>query len=415
MQKLRLDDWQKEVLETEGNICLRSGRQVGKSTVISIKAAEYAIKNRKKTIMVIASVERQAYLLLEKIISYLNEKYKFLVKKGKDRPTKHKVQLINGSVIYCLPTGLTGYGIRGYTVDLLIADEAAYIPAEVWTAVTPSLAVTKGNLILLSTPKGKDGYFYNCFNDDNFTSFHISAEDCPRKNVEFLEAEKKRMTKLQYAQEYLGEFVDEFRQFFSNELIKRTCILKRPLNISKRTHFLGIDVARMGGDETTYEILELKNKKLKQVENIIKTSQRLTETTKDIINLNKTYPLKKIFIDDGGLGVGVFDQLLEENATKRKVIAINNAQRSLSHKHSDDKKKKKLMKEDLYNNLLRLMEREEILLLDDEEIKMSLLSIQVDYTEDGNLKIWGRYSHICEGLIRAAWGMKEKGLKLWIA
>jgi predicted AAA+ superfamily ATPase len=68
---MELDEWQKKVLETEGNICLRSGRQVGKTTIISRKASEYAIKNKDKTILVIASVERQAYHLFEMILDYL--------------------------------------------------------------------------------------------------------------------------------------------------------------------------------------------------------------------------------------------------------------------------------------------------------------------------------------------------------
>ena len=159
-----LDDWQKEVLDTEGNLCLRSGRQVGKSTVVGEKAGRYAVANPKKTVLVISSVERQAALLFEKIHSYIYNNHKRLIKKGKDRPTKHKIKLINGAVIYCLPTGLDGHGIRGYTVDLLIADEAAFIPEAVWTAVTPMLAVTKGKIILLSTPFGREGYFYRCFN-----------------------------------------------------------------------------------------------------------------------------------------------------------------------------------------------------------------------------------------------------------
>ena len=53
--KLQLDEWQKKVLETNGHICLRSGRQVGKSTVVSIKAGEYAIHNKRKTILVIGT------------------------------------------------------------------------------------------------------------------------------------------------------------------------------------------------------------------------------------------------------------------------------------------------------------------------------------------------------------------------
>src|SRR3990167_2321918 len=102
---LQLDDWQKEVLEYPGNICLRAGRQVGKSTVIAVKVAEYSIKNIKKSVMVISATERQAYLLFSKILGYMLDNYKEWIKKGKDRPTKTEIKLRNGTIIRCLPTG----------------------------------------------------------------------------------------------------------------------------------------------------------------------------------------------------------------------------------------------------------------------------------------------------------------------
>lgn len=410
---LELDSWQKEVLATKGNVVLRSGRQVGKSTIISIKAGEYAVKNKNKTILIIASVERQALLLFEKLLGYIHDNYKFMIKKGKDRPTKHTLRLTNGSIIHCLPTGLSGYGIRGYTIDLLIADEAAFIPEEVWTAVTPMLAITKGNIVLLSTPFGKGGYFYRCFSDDSFTGFHVSSEECPRKNQEFLDREKARMTKAQYAQEYLGEFVDELMQFFSSELIA-SC-MKSPeefltLLSPQGDNFLGVDVARMGADETVLFSLQLYKDKLTQLDLEISRKTYLTETIKRIKNADLKYNYNKIYIDDGGMGVGVFDPLLQDEQTRRKVIAINNSARSITR---DAKRKKKLLKEDLYNNLLRLMEKKEITLKEDADTALSLKSIQYEY-KDGKLSISGKYSHITEALIRAAWCLKNKSLNIWI-
>ena len=407
---LQLDNWQQQVMNTNGNIVLRSGRQVGKSTVISLKAGEYAIKNPKKTILVIASVERQARLLFDKILNFLYENHKKLIKRGKDRPTKHKIVLTNGSVIHCLPTGLDGYGIRGYTIDLLIADEAAFIPEEVWTAVTPMLAVTRGNIILLSTPCGREGYFYRAFQDDNFSTFHVSSEECPRKDEHFLAQEKKRMTKLQYAQEYLGEFIDELKQFFPTDLIKQCMVLQRKGTVPG-DYYMGVDVAGFGEDESTYEVLKLKNNKLFHVESKVTKKTYLKEVANMILDLEKLYGLRKIYIDDGGMGVGVFEQLLLEESTRRKTVAINNSRRSLDR---DDKHKARLMKEDLYNNLLRLMEREEIQLLDDPEIMLSLRSVQCELMDNGKMKIHGNYTHIAEGLIRAAWCVKDKGLNIWI-
>jgi len=410
---MKLDKWQEEVMRTPGNICLRSGRQVGKSTIISIKAAEYAVANPKKTILMIAAVERQAYLLFEKTLAYLADNYKNKVKRGRWRPTKSKVMLTNGSVIYCLPTGLTGYGIRGYTIDVLIADEAAFIPEEVWTAVTPMLAITKGKIILLSTPHGKEGYYYRCFSDPAFKAFHVSSEDCPRKSQEFLDREKARMSKVQYAQEYLGEFIDELRQFFSTALIKKVMSLNGFASSSQGDNFLGVDVARMGGDQTVLFSVSKNGDRLKQIDMDISTESRITETILRIKKADQKYNYKKIYIDDGGMGVGVFDPLLIDVQTRRKVEAINNASRSIDNE--DPPRRKKILKEDLYNNLLHQMEINGLELFEDPEILLSLKSIQYEYTDKGRIKLFGKYDHIAEALVRAAWCMRNKSLNIYIA
>src|SRR3990167_4275496 len=98
---IALDNWQKEVLETKGNICLCSGRQTGKSTIISIRDAEFAAKNSKKSVLIISATERQAEELFIKVLNYLEENYRFSIKRGKDRPTKHVIKLTNGSIIRC--------------------------------------------------------------------------------------------------------------------------------------------------------------------------------------------------------------------------------------------------------------------------------------------------------------------------
>jgi len=407
-----LDEWQKKILETDGNIVLRSGRQVGKSTIISVKAGEFALKNKNKTILIVASVERQAQLLFEKVLAYIYSQNKNAIKIGKERPTRHKLELKNGSKILCLPTGESGYGIRGFTIDLLIADEAAFIPEEVWTAVTPMLAVTRGNIWLLSTPFGRGGFFYRCFQDENFKSFHVSSEECPRRNQTFLDHEKKRMTKAQYAQEYLGEFVDELRQFLPDKLIINAQILKRRERIiPNRAYFLGVDVARMGEDESTFEIIDRTDRENPvHVESIITTHTLTTDTARLIILLESQYHFKQIFVDDGGMGVGVLDMLLENQSTKRKVTAINNSDRPLDR---EEKHRKHLIKEDIYNNFLNLLETEKLKLLDDDEIFLSLKSVQYEYTDNGMLKIFGNYTHIADGLVRAAYCVKDKSLNIY--
>jgi hypothetical protein len=424
---INLDEWQKEILAAEGNLCICSGRQVGKSFIIARKAADFVANNRNKSVLIISATERQAEELFLKSMFHLQDNYKKMIKRGRDRPTKSKVQLINGSILRCLPTGVSGLGIRGFTVDMLLVDEAAFIPDEVFAAVTPMLLTTGGSIILVSTPHGRKGYFYEAFNSPTYKSFHVKSLDVIKNRqiteswterqreyaLQHLANEEKRMTKLQFQQEYQGEFVDDLRQLFPDDLIKKCMVMtRRERIIPGREYYIGVDLARMGKDESTFEILDRTDRNnLVQVENVITKKTFLTDSVDMIIKLEDFYHFKKIYIDDSGLGAAVFDFLLKHETTKRKTIGLNNAARSLD---VDEKRKKKLLKNDLYANLLRLMERGEIKLLQDPEIFVSLKSVQYEYTESGEMKIFGNYTHVAEGLIRAAWCVADKSLNIWV-
>lgn len=419
-----LDQWQEDVLVTKGNMAICSGRQSGKSTIISQDAGEYAMNNPNKNIMIIASVERQALLLFEKVLSYIHNKDKKLIGTKKDKPTKHKLKLKNGSTIHCLPTGDSGYGIRGYTINRLYADEAAFIKEEVWAAVTPMLATTGGDIILLSTPMGATGYFYRCFHDKNFTAVHVNTEEVATQRLEpqrtlmleFLKDEKLRMTKLQYQQEYLGLFVGGIQRYFPDELIDACCTLDPKLQyIPTGEKFQGIDVARMGGDDTVLVSGDRVMKKtIRQFDLTIPPACTLTDTARLIIRKDKQINHKKIYIDDGGLGIGVYDPLMEDKQTRRKTIGINNARRVINKEQGfDNERRKPLMKEHLYNNLKNLMESSKIQLFDVAELRHSLRSIQCEYSE-GSLKIYGNFSHITEALIRMAYCTKDKTLNNFV-
>jgi hypothetical protein len=131
-----------------------------------------------------------------------------------------------------------------------------------------------------------------------------------------------------------------------------------------------------------------------------------TETTQKILILDKQYHCRKIGVDDGGLGFGVFSELLGFDQTKRKTMALNNASRPIDN---EGERGKKLLKEEMYSNLLMLMEQGRLKLIDDEDIKLSLASIQIEDNE-----ISGGYDHIAEAINRAAWlAEKEKGLNIF--
>lgn len=431
---LKLDDWQKQVLNAKGDICVCAGRQTGKSTIISIKAAEFMVKNKGKQVLIVSTTEDQSQLMIVKILDYLLTNHKTYIKKGKDRPTKHEIKLNNGSKVRCKAVGVGGVSIRGFTIDMIIVDEAAFMPENVWAALTPMLLTTGGQLILISTPFGRSGYFYECYHNPQFATFHVNSVEVMKERpisdswtelhranaLARLETERDRMSENQFAQEYLGQFINDLAQFFPDELIIK-CMKTDPHNKRARRerakYYLGVDVARLGEDENRFEIVEVAEQHIYHVGDETMKKVLLPNVTDKILMMDSLWNFRKIYIDDGGIGVGVFDYLLTNEQTKRRVVPINNAKRMLD----DDKRTKKLLKEDLYNNLLSLMQHGKIDLLKSSDVYNSLKSVQYEYTNDkqGNpyLRIFSsphKFSHLVEALIRAVWGIKDKSLNMFI-
>ena len=418
-QSFKWDKWQQTVLDTEGNITIRSGRQVGKSEVIGAKACKFATEHKNTTTLIIAASQRQSSLIFEKVRSNIDRMCETKGNIYKEKPTLTRILLKNGSRIYSLPAGRTGYFIRGFTIDMLIADEAAYIPEMVWNAVIPMIAVSKkargmGHIILLSTPFGKGGYFYNSFTDDDFKSFHVSSENCIRIPKDFLKKERERMTKAEYMQEYQGEFTDEWSQFFKTDLIKKcmTFIEWRKGTDYKpqARYYLGVDIARYGGDENAFVIVELLEKHLKVVKTFTTARISTTDTIGRVIEIDSLYNFSKIFLDDAGVGGSVTDILIEKLG--RKVMGLNNASKRVEIQ--GEERKKGILKEDLYSNALMLMETGRLELISNLRLLKSLKSITFEYTSHKNLKIFGTYSHLTEAMVRACWCIKERGLNLFI-
>jgi len=426
---IQLDKWQQDILDAKGNILLCTGRQVGKTTIFAIKAAERMVSQPKCRIIVASLTEDQAHLIIVMILTHLERFHKKKIAKKRKAPTKSSITLTNGSKVLARPVGNTGDAIRGFTGDVLIPDEASRMPETMWTASKPTLLTTAGEIWMCSTPYGKQGYFYECFKNKNnrFKVFHVSSEEVIKNRriseswtkeqreaaLEFLDDEKKDMSQLEYAQEYLGKFIDDLRQLFSDEIIFKICKAKR--NIQRHgAFFLGCDLARLGGDEITFEIINKLNKDMMiHVENIFQKFKLTTWSFDKIKELDRQWNFKKIGIDagSGSLGVSILDFLLREPIIKKKIIALNNLQITLDHL---GERKRGILKEDMYFNLLALMEKNKIQLLDDDEVRLSLKSVQYEYVmkegQPTKIRIFGKYTHIVEGLVRAVWLANQKHL-----
>lgn len=406
-----LDPWQKEVLEQKKHTCIVSGRQCGKSTVISILAAQTALKIPNSYILIGAYVIDQTELLFWKIKDYIETKH---AKQVVGRMTLHFLQLKNGSKIICKAIGDTGAGMRGPTATMVIIDEAAFVPDRAWIAIEPVISVAKGRIILLSTPQGKKGFFYEASINPDFYVKTISARNCPRHTKKFLDQKEAELSPIAFATEYLGEFLDDYNRKFTDDWINKVCVLeKEEVVISVKSNYvLGVDVGGgVGKGETTFEGFDAKNKKnIVQVTHIFSNTisgpdiERQIKTLKTQFN----YDRKSIGYDSRGEGSGSFKYMCEDDDLKRCMVALDNATRPVGR----DGKTTRLLKEFMYDLVEEAGWRGELKCFNDGAVKQSFSSIQVEFKSNGDKQYSGVYDHIVEGIVRGVWVAKDKPLNI---
>jgi len=435
---LTLDDWQKEYINTppEQDCFLLTGRQVGKTAAMAIKAVELCVHHfgKGQNILINSITEKQAYRMLARAEVYARIKYpKILITTGRKKPTMHQINFTTGAGIFCYAAGESGEGLRGDTIKKLMTDEGSRMSEEYYIATIPMLSVSKGSHDVSSTPcgthdnDGRELWFYKASKDPHYKKFYVSAEDCPRHNKEFLQRQRESMPQLKYAQEFLSQFINEFVRLFSDALIDKCMVIQRSFSSEHPadpncptaldgvpvSHFIGADIARFGEDQNVFiDVARFGREKIRMVEMQISTHQSVVQTADAIKSMREKHKARKVYIDAAGVGGGVYDILLATSGWSNRIESLENAKRSLDR---DDEKRIPLMKEAMYMNLITLMEQGKIELIKDPELAASLRSVQYEYDEKGRLRPFGSYTHAAEALVRAAWCIKDKTLALWAA
>lgn len=216
------DGWQARVLRWTGRrLILNCSRQSGKSTITSVLALHQALYQPNSLALLVSPSLRQSSELFRKVMGHLAA----LEAATGARPrlieeNRLSLQLENGSRVVTLPS--SEETVRGFSaVDLVIEDEASRVPDDLYRAVRPMLAVSNGRLVLMSTPFGKRGHFWDTWDAGGapWEQIKITANDCPRISPAFLAEERRAIGELWFRSEYLCEFVDPVNAVFSSETV----------------------------------------------------------------------------------------------------------------------------------------------------------------------------------------------------
>jgi hypothetical protein len=211
------DEWQVEVLASDHpRKILCCGRQTGKSTVGAVLAVHKALTQPGSTVLVVAPGERQAKLLFSKALS-LYRQAGYPLPAHSERRTG--LELSNGSIIEALPA--VERTTRGYSVDLLVVDEAAAMPDMDYHGILPALIATQGEQVLLSTPRGRRGFFHELWHsDDDWQRVMVRSDEVGRIREEDLEVFRQTMPEQFFRQEFYCEWLDTEGSLFSYEDIE---------------------------------------------------------------------------------------------------------------------------------------------------------------------------------------------------
>lgn len=169
------------------------------------------------------------------------------------------MQFKNGSTIRMVSSE-SKQNLRGFTVSgILVIDEAAFIPEEIWTEILMPTTVIRGKKVLfISTPNG-----FNWFKDlhdlgqnghQEWRSYRIKSEDNPFMNKSILEMAKLILPEKAYLQEYEGQFVEGGGSVFSfGECSVIDQYLPGP--IPGKKYYAGLDLA-IANDYTVLSIFD---------------------------------------------------------------------------------------------------------------------------------------------------------------
>lgn len=212
------DSWQDRALRWDGKrMLLNCSRQTGKSTIAAIKALHRGLYYPRSLVLLVSPSLRQSGELFRKVTDFLDT---LNHRPELTEDNRLSVAFINGSRIVSLPS--KEMTVRGFSgVNLIIEDEASRVDDALYRSVRPMLAVNNGAFMLMSTPFGKRGHFYEEWTagDDTWERIEITAYECPRISREFLEEERQTLGLWWFQQEYMCEFSDTVDQIFTHEEI----------------------------------------------------------------------------------------------------------------------------------------------------------------------------------------------------
>lgn len=365
--------WQKDIingiLKFPHDIHIaKSKRQIGKSVTCEVLLLYFSINKAGSTSICISPTLNQSRKIYKEILKGIQN----LPVYQSSNSTILEINFTNGSCIK-FKSGEQRDSLRGESVNgILILDEAVFIPDEVIFTTLPFVDVARAPILLTSTPKFRDGVFYEFYTkaenfEDGFHSYNINEYDTSiLLSNERLEMYRRSCSPQIFLTEYLGEFCDYASSVFGNvdKLIGST------IQPSKEI-VAGIDWGSgNGGDDTAITIMN----DSKQIIKVFYFNDKdVMQTIDFIVSKLKEYGVKKCVCEVNSIGSTYL------NLLKRRISNENIKCQIIDFLTTNDSKREII--ENLQVNCLN----GSIQLINDKKLLLEMVSYQMEKTPTGKI------------------------------
>lgn len=387
---LKLFDWQKDFLSGFfGNIrgsvhTVLSPRQRAKTTTCMLAIMKISLEHNGAFSLMIEPTLKQARKVFKEIVK-VNQNNTLI---SKANESLLEITFRNGSILQFLSSEQGSDAMRGYTVTgVLIIDEAAFIPDEIYQDLLATVSVHRAPIILVSTPRFKTGFFY-----ENFISGgkepHIFSYDWSKYDTSImlddskLEYYRRKLPDIKFRQEFLGQFCDintesafgDFRKILSNDIAKPWVAKSRydmPTPTDNYFCHMGIDWGSGSGQDETAIVIFNNLKQQVYIEHF--SDLDTTQTINRICELIKIWKPKKVVAEVNGIGKVYYDLL-------RKAVNNNKLETALKSFTTTNDSKNRII-----SQLQVAIQNNDIQLLDDNYQTEQLSQYLPELTKTGKV------------------------------
>jgi phage terminase large subunit len=232
--------------------------------------------------------------------------------------------------------------LQGFHAEhlLFVIDEASGVPEEVFEAAEGALSTPGARVLMLGNPTRNTGTFAasHRHNRGEYTALHFRSQDSPLVDPQY---RVRLLSKWGEGSNVVrvradGEFPRQEDDVLISLELTEPCTTREPRQGDGRRR-LGVDVARLGSDRTTFVL-----RQGSVVDHLkVYAKQDTMQTVGCILAVLQPWQVEEVDVDVVGLGAGVYDRLAElkrQGAITCQVVAVNVAEKAPPVRHPADAK-----------------------------------------------------------------------------